>query len=105
MKQHGTYKITNRGRGTDGLLDPLSRSEIRSQRIIQSLREEILEGGDNRCLRIRQIFRTPREIYRLELELPELGYMRTTLLDRNALDELLEADEIRALAHTVHLKN
>lgn len=104
MKPHGTYKITNRGRGTDALLDPLSRSEIRSQRILQSLRKEILEGGDGRCLRIRQIFRTPREIYRLELELPELGYMRTTLLDRDALDELLEADEIRALAHTVRLE-
>jgi hypothetical protein len=30
-------------------------------------------------------------VFRLEIELPELGYQRTTLLDREALDELLAA--------------
>ena len=59
------------------------------------MRAEILEGGGGSNLRIRQVFRTPREIYRLELELPELGYQRTTLLDREALEELLEADDVR----------
>jgi hypothetical protein len=99
MKPRGTYKINNRGGGLDGLLDPLSRSEIRSQRILQSIRSEIREGGEGSRLRIRQIFQSPREIYRLELEVPALGYLRTTLLDRDALDELLEADEIRARVH------
>jgi hypothetical protein len=33
----------------------------------------------------------------LELELPELAYLRTTFLDRDALEELLEADDVRSL--------
>ncbi len=96
MKLRGAYKISNRRTGYQGYLDPLLRSEIRSQRILESLRTEIVEGGGH-SLRIRQIFRNPREVYRLELELPELGYQRTTLLDREALEELLEADGVRAL--------
>ena len=101
VKPRGSYKIANRGRGLSGghglgsLLDPLTRSEMRSQRILRSLRDEILLGGGAQSLRIRRIFRTPREIYRLELELPELGYQRTTLLDRDALEELLEAEDVR----------
>jgi hypothetical protein len=46
------------------------------------------------------VFKTPREIYRLELELPEFGYQRTTLLDREALEELLEADDVREAVET-----
>ena len=80
----------------DTFVDPIPDDDIRTQRILESLRSEILESGcDN--LRIRMVFRNPREIYRLELELPELGYQRTTLLDRDALEELLEADEVRAI--------
>jgi hypothetical protein len=41
------------------------------------------------------VFETPREIFRLEIESPELAYQRTTLLDREALDELLEVDAVR----------
>lgn len=110
MRPRGSYKIANRGRalgartfagrafperGIEDLLDPLSRSEMRSQRILRSLRDEILLGGGAQSLRIRQVFRTPREIFRLELELPELGYQRTTLLDRDALEELLGAEDVR----------
>ncbi len=95
MKTRGNYKIVNRGRDLDALLDPITRSEQRAERILASLRNEILEGGGGRTLRIRQVFHTPREIFRLELQLPELGYHRTTLLDRDALEELLEAEEIR----------
>jgi len=97
MKPRGSYKIANRGSAFDGFLDPLGGRERRVQRILASLRNEIVEGGGGQNLRIRQIFRTPREIYRLEFELPELGYQRTTLLDRDALEELLEADEVRAI--------
>jgi hypothetical protein len=96
MKTRGLYKISNRARLFDDFDDPIARSELRAQRILQSLRTEILEGGASGTLRIRQVFQSPREIYRLELELPELGYQRTTLLDRDALEELLEADEVRA---------
>ena len=97
MKARGSYKIANRTRAFDGLIDPLGRSERRVQRILESLRTEILEGGGGPNLRIRQVFRTPREIFRLELELPQLGYQRTTLLDRDALEELLAEDAIRAV--------
>lgn len=96
MRPRGTFKIANRSGTFDAFLDPLLDSERRGQRILESLRNEIVLGGDGKNLRIRQVFRTPREIYRLELELPELGYQRTTLLDRDALEELLEADEVRA---------
>ncbi len=44
-----------------------------------------------------------REIFRLELQLPELGYHRTTLLDRDALEELLEAEEIREVVRSCAL--
>jgi hypothetical protein len=107
MKLHGRYKLAYRDRrgvplygeatGPERLLERLARSERRVRRILDSLRSEILEGGGGRNLRIRQVFETPREIYRLELELPELAYLRTTFLDRDALEELLEADDVREL--------
>ena len=98
MKPRGAYKIANsRNRVFDAYIDPFTRADRRVQRILDSLRSEILEGGGDSNLRIRQVFQAPREIFRLELELPELGYQRTTLLDRDALEELLEADDVRAV--------
>ena len=114
MKPHGTYKLLYRSRypeqasldsfaapagpaGAEQLLDRFARSELRVHRILDSLRSEILEGGN---LRIRRVFTRPREIYRLELELPELGYQRTTFLGRDALEELLEADAVRQAVET-----
>ena len=102
MSARGTFKIGRRAGVSrdpvlDAYLDPILRGDRRVRRILESLRNEIVEGGGGRNLRIRRVFQTPREIYRLEFELPELGYQRTTLLDRDALEELLEADEIRAL--------
>jgi hypothetical protein len=114
MKPQGTYKIAHRrvpasarltprstphGIGYDPLLDPVLGAEPRIQRILDSLRNEIIEGGSGSNIRVRQVFREPREIYRLEIELPELGYQRTTLLDRDALEELLETDEVREIIH------
>ena len=51
--------------------------------------------GGGPALRVRRVFSTPREIYRLEIE--EMGgrYLRTTLLDRDALEDLLETDGVR----------
>lgn len=96
----GAYKISNRRSFAGGELDafpnPLARSELRTQRILESLRNDILAGGVEN-LRIRQVFQQPREIFRLELEVPDLGYQRTLLLDRDALEELLEVDEVRAV--------
>ena len=116
MKPHGTYKLLYRSRyperaslgsfappapagpaSAEQLLDRFARSELRVHRILDSLRSEILEGGN---LRIRRVFTRPREIYRLELELPELGYQRTTFLGRDALEELLEADAVRQAVET-----
>lgn len=116
MRPPGAYKIANQTRGMQRGLDPalgaaavdgpifgtqgsfpeaLARSELRVQRILQSLRTEIVDAGAG--LRIRRVFETPREIFRLELELPEMGYQRTILLDRDALEELLAADDVRAV--------
>jgi hypothetical protein len=122
MKPHGTYKLLYRSRGpqsaslgsfavagpagpagAESLLERCTRSDLRVQRILDSLRSEILEGGEGRSLRIRRVFSRPREIYRLELELPELGYQRTTLLGRDALEELLEADAVRQAVETAGL--
>ena len=78
------------------MCDPLGLGPSRAQRIIDSLRAAILEGGAAQRIRIRQIFCNPREIYRVELEIPEVRVQRTTLLDRDALEDLLEFDEVRA---------
>jgi len=107
MKLHGRYKLAYRDRraggppydrasGPERLLERIAHGERRVRRILDSLRSEILEGGGSN-LRIRQVFESPREIYRLELELPELAYLRTTFLDRDALEELLAADDVREL--------
>jgi hypothetical protein len=67
----------------------------REMRIVESLRHQIVEGGDEQSLRIRQVFDGPRDIYRIEIEVPNLGYLRTTLLDGEALEELLAHKEVR----------
>jgi hypothetical protein len=95
MRPPGNYKIASRSRAFDALLEPEVRSARRAQRLIDSLRAQILAGSEG--LRIRRVFSSPREVFRLELEVPELGYQRTTLLDRDALEELLTADEVRAV--------
>ena len=112
MKPHGTYKISHRRQTSrdeysrpltpreidhDAILDPILGGGQKLQRILESLRQEIITSAEGRNVRIRQIFREPREIYRLELTLPELGYQRTTLLDADALEELLEADDVRRI--------
>lgn len=63
------------------------------ERILDSLRAEI-EAGEVR-VRVRRIFEQPREIFRVEIDQPAYGYQRTTLLDREALDELLAQDGVR----------
>ena len=121
MKPHGTYKLRYRQTrlapfepalrpesvetlaAAEGFLASLARSEHRVSRILASLRDEILEAGGGPNLRIRQVCQAPREIYRLELELPELGYQRTTFLDRDALEELLGEADVREVVQTAAL--
>jgi hypothetical protein len=95
MSIRGSYKIASRHRALEAYLDPRARRARRVQRIVDSLRNEILDAGAG-DLRIRRVFSRPREIFRVELELPQLGYQRTTLLDRSALEALLAADDVRA---------
>ncbi|MEM7411470.1 MAG: hypothetical protein AAF430_14650 [Myxococcota bacterium] len=109
MKPAGSYKIRyQRGaharsvRPTTASEDPIetllaevAESDHRVRRIVESLRDEILDAGESAELRVRRVFSSPREIFRLEIERPEFGYLRTTLLDREALEALLETDEVR----------
>ena len=91
MKPPGAFRIRrSNGHATAG--DPLAYADTRCQKLVDSLCVEILEGEN---LRIRQVFEQPRAIYRIELDMPEMSYQRTTLLDEDTLEELLEIDEVR----------
>jgi hypothetical protein len=91
----GTYKLAGRSRSYEAQLHPALRSARRVQRILDSLRLEL--AGDAGCgrVRVRRILSEPVEVFRLELERPELSYQRVTLLDRDCLEELLELDGVR----------
>lgn len=95
VKLRGSYKIANRSLAYERMLHPSLRSARRVERILQSLREEIVGGPGPVGVRIRRILSDPREIWRLEIQLPELGYQRTTLLDRDTLEELLASEDVR----------
>ncbi len=108
MKPEGTYKIRYQRTASHGarwigpLADPIehalrrvSQTERRTQRIVDSLSDEIRDGGEHSTLRIRRVFVAPREIFRVEIERPDLGYQRTTLLGREALEALLECDGVQ----------
>jgi len=114
MKPHGTYKLRHGSRRrsfpvatrstprdlshrAEALVASVQHADAHAQRVLDSLRDEILEAGDACDLRIRRIFREPREVFRLELARPEFGYLRTTLLERDALEELLEFDGVQEI--------
>jgi hypothetical protein len=91
----GSYRILTRSsRAVEDQLEPALAGERRVQRILASLLAEI--RSDDTVVRARRVFERPREIFRLEIERAASGYSRTTLLDRDALDELLEHHEVRA---------
>ncbi len=93
MSQTGRFRVPSRNRSYEQHLHPAVRSARRVERILHSLLAEI-QGGEG-TVRIRQIFERPREIFRLEIDAPEWGYQRTTLLDRDTLEELLAQDGVR----------
>lgn len=116
MKPYGTYKIRYQRapeavRAVDGsIVDPIesalrrvATAEHRTQRIVDSLCDEIRGSGERSTLRIRRVFAKPREIFRVELDRPDLGYQRTTLLGREALEALLESDGVRTAVETTAL--
>ena len=97
MKPHGTFKILrNAKRHAPDPMDPIALCGDQSERIVNSLRDQILEGDGEQSLRIRQIFDDPKEVYRVEIQRPHQAYQRTTLLDRDALEDLLATADIRA---------
>ena len=92
MRPPGSFKIGRRARSEGPHFESYGLRAGRCQRLVDSLCSEILEGEN---LRIRQIFEQPRAVYRIELDKPEMSYQRTTLLDEDVLEELLEIDEVR----------
>lgn len=91
----GSYRILNRSaRAVEDQLAPELASARRVERILASLLDEFRCAATT--VRARCIFRTPREVFRLEIQNREKGYLRTTLLDRDVLDELLEHPDVRA---------
>ena len=109
MKPSGTYKIRYQresgfrasaisGSGADPIELAIRRvalAERRTRRIVDSISDELRDGGERSSLRIRRVFETPREIFRVEVARPDLGYQRTTLLGREALEALLESDGVQ----------
>jgi len=97
MRPPGSYKLFSRNRTIGTPLESFARWQGRTQRIIDSLRAQISGAAPGATLRIREVFRTPRQIFRVELDIPEFGCQRTTLLDRDALEELLDLEEVQTL--------
>jgi hypothetical protein len=63
------------------------RGQRRVRRILASIQRDVDEGG---TARVRQILKSPQELYRIEVERPDMSYLRTTVLGRDALAALLE---------------
>ncbi len=96
MGETGRYKLLSRNRAFEAYREPEPWSARRSRRIVDSLRSEILGSDTTSKVRLRQIFEAPNALYRLELDRPDLGYQRTTLLDAETLHALLEDEAVRA---------
>jgi hypothetical protein len=93
MANPGDFKLISRNRAFDAYAGLSVRRERRIDRLLDSLQREISEESSQ--VRIRRVFERPREVFRIEIETPSLGYQRTTLLDRAALETLLEAEGVR----------
>ncbi len=90
----GSYRIGFQRRTFGVYVDPTTRRARRIRNILSSIQQDLDQGG---TASVRQILRGPVELYRLELELPELAYQRTTILDRETLTTLLERTPEQAL--------
>ena len=98
----GSFRLSHRAQGFDPYPDPLDFPGPRIGRILASIQQDIDEGGR---ASVRQILRGPRELYRLELERPDLAYQRTTILDRDTLDILLEQTSEETLRERFHFRS
>ena len=92
MARPGSFRIPSRNRSFEAYLDPSAREARRVQRIVESLRGEIQDEATT--VRARRIFAQPREVFRLEIENAQMGYHRTTVLERAVLDALRADDEV-----------
>ena len=97
MQETGRFKHRSRNRAFDAYESPAYWSTRRNARLVDALREEILGVGSEGHVRLRQIFKAPTALYRLELDRPDLGYQRTTLLDAENLRALLQDEAVRAI--------
>ncbi len=100
MRPPGSFKLIGRQKHSESAAepkDPLAVVFGREMRIVESLRRQILDAGSDQNLRIRRVLEGPRTIYRIEIAVPEMNYQRTTLLDGDALEELLAYDDVRSL--------
>lgn len=83
----GTFRIMRNRRPPEVYPDPARRRERRIRAILTSIQRDVDEGGR---ARVRQILNGPMELFRLELERPDMSYQRITILDRDTLTALLE---------------
>ncbi|MBW2281936.1 MAG: hypothetical protein JRG82_14445 [Deltaproteobacteria bacterium] len=82
----GRFRLSNRASEVDAL-DPWVGAQRRVRAILTSIQRDLFDGG---TARVRQILVSPRELYRVEVEREDMSYTRTTILDRDALEALLE---------------
>lgn len=83
----GRFRLSNQPREFDAGMDPWAGTQRRVRAILSSIQRDLFEGGR---ARVRQILSSPRELYRVEVEREEWAYQRTTILDREALEALIE---------------
>ena len=83
----GRFRLSNQPPGLRAGLDPWAGAQRRVRAILSSIQQDLFEGG---TARVRQILSSPRELYRVEVEREEWSYLRTTILDRDALEALIE---------------
>lgn len=83
----GRFRLSNQPRELAAGLDPWAGAQRRVRAILNSIQQDLFAGG---TARVRQILVSPRELYRVEVEREEWAYQRTTILDREALEALIE---------------
>ncbi len=83
----GRFRLSNQPPGLRAGIDPWGEGQRRVRAILHSIQQDVFEGA---TARVRQILSSPHELYRVEVEREEWSYLRTTILDRDALEALIE---------------
>lgn len=83
----GRFRLSNQQQ-LDLYDDPWMGADRRVRAIIASIQEDVGMGG---TATVRMIIDSPEaELFRIELDRPDMAYQRTTILTRDALETLLE---------------